>query len=163
MYILKWHGYHVVRGNKDGMAPKVPDPSCRAPPGAIFVFLILVFFVPTFHHYAVPAVRHCPYDSLFSLSQHYNVLIPGRKCLIGVNNTPAYPGLSWAEVAWVHRCIRCCSVFCFVFSAHSQLSNLHAMLRLMTNFEILQTSPYQEDKQSLFIKMKCQWKVIFWE
>ena len=51
MYILKWHGYHVVRGNKEGMAPKIPDPSYR---GGIFVLVLLVFFVLIFHHYAVP-------------------------------------------------------------------------------------------------------------
>ena len=163
MYILKWHGYHVVRGNKEGMAPKIPDPSYR---GGIFVLVLLVFFVLIFHHYAVPWLPCVIVLMILCSVRPVNIttywFLAGSVLLAWTTPQPTLgcPGLRLRESIAV---LDVGNVLCCVFSAHSQLSNLHAMLRLMTNFEILQTSPYQEDKQSLFIKMKCQWKVIFWE
>ena len=59
MYILEQWGQHVLSqcgGNKEGMAPKVPDPSYRRNLCVVILILVLSVFVPTFHHYAVPCV-----------------------------------------------------------------------------------------------------------
>ena len=144
MYILKYKGRHVVRGNKEGMAPKIPDPSCTrrnlcvSDPG----------FLCSHISSLCRAVRHCPYYSLFSpVSQHYNVLIPGRKCLIGVNNTQTRSDPLRLRESSIYD-VSELYVLYIIYTTQPPTYTLdhHAMLRLMSNFEILQTSRYQEGR-----------------
>ena len=67
MYILKYKGRHVARGNKEGMAPKIPDPSCTAARRNLCVSD--PGFLCSHISSLCRAVRHCPYYSLFSSLQ----------------------------------------------------------------------------------------------
>ena len=101
------------------------------------------------------------------VSQHYNVLIPGRKCLIGVNNTQPRTRSEATEVAWVRAgfMMSVWGTLLYVYCTNHQPTTLghHAMLRLMSNSEILQTSldTRKEDKHSLFLKNEMSMKGCF--
>ena len=131
-------------------------------PGAIFVFLILVFFVLIFHHYAVLCVIvliilcsvHRP------VSQHYNILIPGRKCLIGVNNTQTNPApleVAWVQRLWCEWGTLLVVLFTVNTRDHSHQPTLSAVITqcwdwwlLLSNFEILQTSRSWGERETIF-------------
>ena len=151
------------------MAPKIPDPSCTAARRNLCVSD--PGFLCSHISSLCRAVRHCPYYSLFSsvrpVSQHYNVLIPGRKCLIGVNNTQPRTRSEATEVAWVRAgfMMSVWGTLLYVYCTNHQPTTLghHAMLRLMSNSEILQTSldTRKEDKHSLFLKNEMSMKGCF--
>ena len=163
MYILKYKGRHVVRGNKEGMAPKIPDPSCTRRNLCVSDPGFLCYHISSLCR----AVRHCPYYSLFSpVSQHYNVLIPGRKCLIGVNNTQTRSDPLRLRESSIYDVSELYVLYILIYyTQHNHQPTLSAITQCWDWWVTLKSSRHldirKEDKQSLFLKMKCQKKGCF--
>ena len=164
MYILKYPSRHVVRGNKEGMAPKIPDPSCTrrnlcvSHPG----------FLCSHISSLCRAVRHCPYYSLFSSPSSQSTLQhidSWPEVSYWREQHPDQPGPPWGCVSsafmmWVRNI-----AVCIVHSKYSRSQpptytlGSHLITQcwdwwvLLSNFEILQTSFLKQNVIFLRSKM----------